>query len=113
MVVFPNIRLSLPPANEVREGYVFTGVCLSTGACIAGGVHGRGCALWGHAWHGGVCGRGGMNGKGVCVAGDGVYGDGGGMHGWGGMHATHATWLILRDTVNEWAVRTLLECILV
>ena len=27
----------LPPANEVCEGYVFTGVCLSTGG---GGVHG-------------------------------------------------------------------------
>ena len=25
--------LSLPPANEVCEGYVFTGVCLSTGGC--------------------------------------------------------------------------------
>ena len=24
----------LPPANEVCEGYVFTGVCMSTGVCI-------------------------------------------------------------------------------
>ena len=32
------MSLYLPPANEVCEGYVFTGVCLSTG--------------WrGHAWH--------------------------------------------------------------
>ena len=23
-----------PPANEVCEGYVFTGVCLSTGGCL-------------------------------------------------------------------------------
>ena len=35
--------LLLPPANVVCEGYVFTGVCLSTGggtipACIAGGI---------------------------------------------------------------------------
>ena len=34
--------LLLPPANIVCEGYVFTGVCLSTGgaipACIAGGI---------------------------------------------------------------------------
>ena len=31
---------SLPPANEVCEGYVFTGVCLSTGVCIQrGGLH--------------------------------------------------------------------------
>ena len=27
--------LSLPPANEVCEGYVFTGVCLSTGGVSA------------------------------------------------------------------------------
>ena len=26
--------LFLPPANEVCEGYVFTGVCLSTGGCL-------------------------------------------------------------------------------
>ena len=31
--------LFLPPANEVCEGYVFTGVCLSTGG---GGMHGDG-----------------------------------------------------------------------
>ena len=42
----------LPPANEVCEGYVFTGVCLSTrgGACVV---------LFG----GGMCGFSG----GVCV----------------------------------------------
>ena len=28
----------LPPANEVCEGYVFTGVCLSTGGSAWGGV---------------------------------------------------------------------------
>ena len=67
----------LPPANEVCEGYVFTGVCLSTG----------GHAWQGRAWQGGVCGRGGghaWQGEG------GVYGGGcvwwgacvvGGMHG--------------------------------
>ena len=45
--------LLLPPSNEVCEGYVFTGVCLSTGR---GGVHG--CR--GHAWLWGVmCGCGG------------------------------------------------------
>ena len=43
----------LPPANEVCEGYVFTGVCLSTGgACVVarrwGGV--RGCSRGGRAW---------------------------------------------------------------
>ena len=47
-----------------------------------------------------VCPRGGgVCGRGACVA--------GGVH--GGGHA----WQILRDTVNERAVRILLECILV
>ena len=56
----------LPPANEVCERYVFTGVCLSTGGGVRdcsgghawllwGGMHGcsgGGCmvALGGHAW---------------------------------------------------------------
>ena len=52
---------------------------------MAGGVDGRG-----HGWQlAGVCGRG------ACVA------EGG------------RAWQILRDTVNERAVRILLECILV
>ena len=43
--------ISLPSANQVCEGYVFTGVCLSTG----GGMHGcsgGACmvALGGCAW---------------------------------------------------------------
>ena len=46
--------VSLPPANKVCEGYVFTGVCLSTGgACVA-------------ARGGGMCGcspGGGMRGS--------------------------------------------------
>ena len=50
------------------------------GACMVGGVHGRGHAWWqgmcgrGHAWQGDMCGR-------------------------GGMHATHASCQILRDMV--------------
>ena len=54
-----NLGHLLPPANEVCEGYVFTGVCLSTrGACMVapgGGMHG--CSR-GHAWllWGGMCG---------------------------------------------------------
>ena len=28
------LSLYLPPANQVCEGYVFTGVCLSTGGCL-------------------------------------------------------------------------------
>ena len=46
-------EILLPPANEVCEGYVFTGVCLSTGE---GGM--RGCS-WG-GMHG--CSWGGMHG---------------------------------------------------
>ena len=72
-----------------------------------GAMCGGGCA-----WQGGMCG------KGVCMAGvecraGGVHGRGG--HVWqGDMHGRgHAPWQILRDTVNEWAVRILLECILV
>ena len=42
----------LPPANEVCEGYVFTGVCLST----VGGMRGRGaCEAGEHAWLGWAC----------------------------------------------------------
>ena len=71
---------------QICEGYVFTGVCLSTGgwhawwgACMAGGVCGRGCA-WqgacvagGHTWQGGMHGGGGMCGRGhawwgACIA---------------------------------------------
>ena len=58
----------------------------------------RGCAwqgsVWqGHAWQRGhVCG--GMRGRWACVAGE-------------------RAWQILRDTANAWAVRILLECILV
>ena len=75
----------LPPANEVCGGYVFTGVCLSTGGQCAwqGGMHGRGvCGRGGHAWQR----------RRVCVAGD-MHGRG---HVWQGacvvgvMHATHA-----------------------
>ena len=55
----------------------------------------------------GVCVVGGVHGRGVCMAG-GVHAGGcmlGGVHA-GGVHG-------VRDTVNEWAVRILLECILV
>ena len=55
----------LPPANEVCEDYVFTGVCLSTGGSV------RGCSQEGgmHGCSGGACmvARGGMHG---CSGGD-------------------------------------------
>ena len=65
------------------------------GACmVAGGVH---VVARGHAWL-----LGGMHGCRGCAWLP------GGMHGcWGGVHR------IRRDTVNERAVRILLECILV
>ena len=80
----------LPPANEVCEGYVFTGVCLSTGgACVVapggggwcmvalGGMHG--CSWGACVVKGGVCGE-----VGACMAKGGMRGEEGGMHGKGG-----------------------------
>ena len=58
----------LPPTNEVWEGYVFTGVCLSGGV-----VHGGWCVV------GGMCGGGVHGGGGTCVCGGGMRGEG--MHG--------------------------------
>ena len=52
----------------------------------------------GHVWWGDMHG-GGMHGRGTCMAGACVVGG--------------HDWQILRDTVNEQAVRILLECILV
>ena len=138
----------LPPANEVCEGYVFTGVCLSTGGggmhgcsggvCVVarGGVHGcsGGCA-WllqgGHVWFylGGMRGfiSGGMRGFiqggmcgfiwGACVV---LFGGacvvlfGGRVWFYSGGHAWFFQFFQIQwDTVNERAVRILLECILV
>ena len=80
---------------------------------VAGGMHGSGgsCVVArGHAWlPGGAWLLGGVHGSGghAWLPG-GIHGCWG--HAWlpvGGMHR------ILRDTVNERAVRILLECILV
>ena len=86
-----DLKFVITAANEVCEGFVFTGVCMSTGGGMhEGGVHGRG------GMHGGGClWQGGMHGIGACVAGGGP------------------SWQIPRDTVNERAVRILLDCILV
>ena len=146
--IFASMRakVSLPPANVVCEGYVFTPVCHSVhrggGACVV--------VLGGHAWllrGEGACvvALGGVHGcSGACVVAQGVcmvaprgacmvapggacmvapeghvwllpgghcmVFPGGALHGfsWGG--GVHRIW---RDTVNERAVRILLECILV
>ena len=56
---------------------------------------------------------GGMHGRGACMAG-GHVGQEGGMSGGGGCMAHMPLSLqILQDTVNEWVVCILLECILV
>ena len=88
----------LPPANEVCEGYVFTGVCHSVhrrgrawllggrawllrGACMVaqGGMHG--CSGGGHAWLlGGV--RGCSWGGGVWLLLGGMCGCSRGQHAW-------------------------------
>ena len=59
------------------------------------------CVARGHAWLGDVWQVGGM------------HGGGGGMHGGACVAHTPGPRQIPRDTVNEWAVRILLECILV
>ena len=77
--------LLLSPANEVCEGYVFTGVCLSTGGgehawqwgCVWQGRGGWGACM--DAWQGGCAWQGGMHGRGVCLAGGVCMA--GGMHG--------------------------------
>ena len=103
----------------------YQGACVvARGVCmVVGGVHG--CGQGGHVWlpggmHGcwGACmvarGHvwllGGMHSCwGACVVAAGV-----GMHGWGGMCGCQGGMCrIRRDTVNERAVRILLECILV
>ena len=76
------------------------GVC-GGGACVVGGVRGRG--MHGRGMHG----RRACMAVVACVAGGGMHGSGG-MCDWG-----HLPWKILQDMVNEWAVRILLECILV
>ena len=91
----------LTPANEVCEGYVFTGVCLS--------------ARGGHAWL--------LPGEGGCMVAPrgGMRGCSGGGHVW--LLLGRLAWLLrggnawdttrYGDTINEGAVRILLECILV
>ena len=104
----------LPPANEVCEGYVFTGVCLSTGGM-------RAWLLTGGAWllRVGACV---VAPGGACVVAPGGCAwllPGGGMRGCSGGHAWLlpgvCAWDMTRygDTVNERAVCILLECILV
>ena len=45
----------LLPANEVCEGYAFTGVCLSTGGLCPKGSLSGGVSVWGVSVQGGHC----------------------------------------------------------
>ena len=64
----------LPRPNEVCEGYVFTGFCLSTGGSRS--LSGGRVSVWG-----GLCLRGSLSGGGLCpgevsVRGDSIQGEG-------------------------------------
>ena len=98
------------------------GVCMVAGghawlpgACVVGGHVWRGGPAWwrGHAWQRGACvakgvhGKWGMHGKEVCMTKGGMHGKGGYVWQRGCVHG------IRWDTINERAVRILLECILV
>ena len=77
-LIFTDLR----PANGYKgKGYVFTGVCLSTGerGCVAGV-----CVAGGYAWQGGVRRRVGAW-RGACMA-------GGDMHGRGACMAVGCAW---------------------
>ena len=109
----------LPAATKLQQGNIFTGICQSFCSYGGGvGVNGRGGHAWqgaihgkggGHVWWEGHAWQGGVHGRGVCMA--------GGMHGRGmcmaGGMCGRAPQQILRNTVNERAIRILLECILV
>ena len=78
------------------------------GSCVAGGMHGRGVCMvvvGGHAWQG-ACMVGSTCMTGACVVVGGVHGRRVCMPCMPPQH-------ILQDTVNERAVRIVLECILV
>ena len=113
-------------------GCLWGGVCGCSGESawlLQGGMHG--CSGGGDVWllRGGMHGWGGCGCSGGCmvaprglcmVAPGGMHGCLGGMRGcsWGGMHGCSwvgCAWDTTRygDTINERAVRILLECILV
>ena len=92
--------------RSLGQGYMFTGVCLSTGGgCLVGGMPGPGGLLWGDACSGGMpAPRGPARGGGACSQGCLLW--------WGGaprgcLMETPPGWPLLR------AVRIPLECILV
>ena len=124
----PSVAIFLPPANKVCEGYVLTGVCLSTEGCLSwgrgvsvqvGGSLSRGSlSLRGHMWRGvsvheeGLCPGGwSVSGgwslsRGVSVWGVSVQG---GLRPGGSLSGRPPC----SPCSNKHVVRVLLECILV
>ena len=115
-----------PQTKFAKVMFLQVSVCPQGGACVVAGGHAwwRGCA-----WQRGACLAKGtcMAKGGPCMAKGGVHGKGGacmvkghvwqrrGMCGEGGMAKEGCVWDTTRygDTINERAVRILLECILV
>ena len=64
-VMFSQASVILSGGGEIMHG---RGVHAWQGACMAGGMHGRGHAWWGEGVPGVVHG-GGMHGRGACMAG--------------------------------------------
>ena len=109
-----------PQTKFAKVMFLQVSVCPHVGACMV--APGGACmvALGGHAWFlwGGCSGGHAWLLGGVCMVAlvRGMRGCCGGAHVWlllggGAMHA----WDMMRygDTINEWMVRILLECILV
>ena len=81
--------------NEVCEGYVFTGVCLSRGGrAWQGGMRGGGVHDGGHVWQG-ACMAGAVHGGGACVAGGHVWQR--------GVHAGEGTCVADTMRYGQWA----------
>ena len=111
--------------RSLRRLCFYTSVCPQVcggGACVAGGHAWWGACVVGACVVGGVHGRGGVHGGGRAWQGGGIHGNWTSLNmhlvlvtvadPWGDM-APLCPQQILRDTVNERAVRILLECILV
>ena len=111
--------------RSLRQGNIFAPVCHSVhgglymagGACVVGSVWQGACQGGGMCGRGHVCGRGGVCGRGhawlgTCVAGGACMARGRACHAHP-LPPLPRQILRLRYTVNERAVRILLECILV
>ena len=105
----------LPPAKEVCGGYVFTGVCLSTGGCVWHtcplGTHApQACTPPQHACEARTCTPLACTTPWTCIPPDMQTPQACTPH--PGMHDLLPPQRIVWDAVNEWVIRILLECIL-